>query len=182
MQQRDPKAIVTLSAEQEQYPPPAEFHQSARVQSLEEYQRLYQESLDSPETFWRREASDLVFREPWKQLLDHQPPFARWFVGARLNASESCLDRFLDTPTANKRALIWEAETGETAELTYAQLHARVVRVAAGLRQLGVKPGDRVVIYMGMIPEAVVAMLACARIGAPHSVVFGVGRNRRLHG
>ena len=173
MQQRDSKAIVTLSAEQEQYPPPASFRQRARVQSPEDYQRLYRESLDCPEVFWQREASELVFRTPWRQLLDHQPPFARWFVGARLNASESCLDRFLGTPTANKRALIWEAETGETSELTFAELHHRVVRVAAGLRKLGVSKGDRVVIYMGMVPEAVVAMLACARIGAPHSVVFG---------
>jgi acetyl-CoA synthetase len=100
-------------------------------------------------------------------------PFAKWFLGAELNVTESCLDRHLSGPTRDRRAIIWESEPGETVTLTYAELHERVVAFAAALRHAGVGRGDRVAIYMGMVPEVVVGMLACARIGAPHTVVFG---------
>src|SRR5690606_32363378 len=113
------------------------------------------------------------FRERWSRLRDWQPPFVRWFEGARLNITESCLDRHLEGPRRDKPAIVWEGEPGETSTLTYAELHERVVALAAALRSAGVGPGDRVAIYMGMVPEAIVGMLACARVGAPHTVVFG---------
>jgi acetyl-CoA synthetase len=169
----DPTAIETHFSESRWFEPSPTFTSQARIRSLEDYRRLYRESLDSPETFWKRETSDLVFRSPWKKLVDWQIPHCRWFEGATLNVTESCLDRHLGTQRANAKALIWESEPGETHSITYAELHQRVVAFAAALRQLGVKKGDRVCIYMGMVPEVVVAMLAAARLGAPHTVVFG---------
>jgi acetyl-CoA synthetase len=165
--------IDTLSSEQEAFEPSAAYRARSRISSRAEYDRLYQESLDAPETFWRREASELVFRTPWSSLLKYDAPFAEWFADARLNVSESCLDRHLETPRKDKPAILWESESGESRRLTYAELHEQVCRFAAVLREVGVGPGDRVAIYMGMVPEAVIAMLACARIGAPHTVVFG---------
>ena len=168
----DTTSIETHAAETRTFEPGAEFVAAARLDRAK-YEELYRESIESPETFWKRETQDLVFRKPWQRLLDWELPHAKWFVGAELNASESCLDRHLGTDTANKPAIIWESEPGETRTLTYAQLHAEVVKLAAVLRGLGVQKGDRVAIYMGMVPEAAVAMLACARVGAPHTVVFG---------
>jgi len=167
------KPIQSFSTETRRFDPPAEFSARARVGSREQYDALYRESLDSPETFWKRETSELVFREPWSKLLEWNVPFARWFLGAKLNVSESCLDGQLTSGRRDKPAIVWEGEPGESVTLTYGQLHERVVATAAALRAAGVGPGDRVAIYMGMIPEAVVGMLACARIGAPHTVVFG---------
>jgi acetyl-CoA synthetase len=166
-------AIETHSTENRSFEPSAEFVARARVRSPEEYQRLYEESLNSPDTFYKRETAELVFRKPWDTLREWKLPHAKWFSGATLNVSESCLDRHLGTPRAKKSALIWESEPGETRTLSYEELHRQVVRLAAALRSLGVKKGDRVAIYMGMVPEVVVGMLACARIGAPHTVVFG---------
>jgi acetyl-CoA synthetase len=168
----DTSSIETHSVETRTFEPSPDFIERARLNRAR-YEELYRESLDSPETFWRRETQDLVFRKPWQKLLDWQLPHSKWFVGAELNASESCLDRHLKTDVANKTALIWESEPGEVRRLTYAELHEQVVRLAAVLRSFGVKKGDRVAIYMGMVPEAAVAMLACARVGAPHTVVFG---------
>ncbi|HEY6722818.1 MAG TPA: acetate--CoA ligase [Polyangiaceae bacterium] len=167
------KKIETFSEPTKIIQPSAEFRAKARVKSLAEYQALYTESLESPESFWKRETQDLVFRKPWTRLLDWQCPFAKWFIGAELNATESCLDRHLNTKTRDKQALIWESEPGEVTSLTYAELHAKVVEFAAALKQAGIQKGDRVAIYMGMVPEVVVGILACARIGAPHTVVFG---------
>src|SRR5690606_3321267 len=124
----------------------------ARIKSKADYERLYKESLESPDTFYERETGDLVFRKPWSKLTEGQFPFVKWFVGAELNASESCLDRHLSTPTRDKRAIVWEGEPGEVRTLTYAELHEQVVAFAAALRKLGVGKGDRVTIYMGMVP------------------------------
>ncbi len=165
--------IVSVLKETRRFSPPTEFAERARVGLREEYEKLYRESLDAPEEFWRRETRDLVFRKPWTTLLEWQAPHARWFLGTELNVSESCLDRHLNGPRKNKAAVIWEAETGEVITLTYAQLHREVCAFTRGLRALGVGAGDRVAIYMGMHPFAAVAMLACARIGAVHTVVFG---------
>lgn len=169
--------LSTFLDEQRRYAPPAEFAAQARVKSKDEYERLYRQSLDDPDTFWKAESRDLVFRTPWTRTFEWTLPHARWFIGARLNASESCLDRHLDGPRADAPALLWEGEPegkpGESRTITYRDLHRDVVKLAAALRGLGVRAGDRVTIYMGMVPEVVVAMLACARIGAPHSVVFG---------
>jgi acetyl-CoA synthetase len=169
----DTRAIETHSTDSRRFKPSAEFSARARIGTLERYQELYRESLESPQTFWERETSELVFRKRWSTLKEWKAPFAKWFLGAELNASESCLDRHLGTARRNARAIVWESEPGETRSLTYAELHARVVELAAVLRGLGAKKGDRIAIYMGMVPEVVIGMLACARIGAPHTVVFG---------
>jgi acetyl-CoA synthetase len=166
-------AIGTFTSESRTFEPSAEFRQRSRIPSREAYEKLYRESIDSPDTFWQRETAELVLRTPWKKLVDWKLPHARWFVGAQLNVTESCLDRHLSTATREKAAIIWESEPGEVRRLSYAELHDQVVRFAAALRSLGVNKGDRVAIYMGMVPEVAVAMLACARIGAPHMVVFG---------
>jgi acetyl-CoA synthetase len=172
-------SILSRLSETRRFEPPAAFRASSRVQSREEYERLYRESLDDPDTFWRREMADLVLRSPWTSATTAGFPHARWFEGATLNLTESCLDRHLTGPTRNKAALIWEGEPEagheptERRTLTYFELHREVTRFASALATLGVKQGDRVVIYLGMVPEAVIAMLACARLGAIHSVVFG---------
>ncbi len=134
---------------------------------------MYRESLDDPERFWKRETSELVFRKTWDKLLDWDLPHSKWFCGAQLNITESCLDRHLEGPRKSKPAIIWESEPGETTTLTYAELHEKVCAFAAALRSQGVGKGDRVAIYMGMVPEVIVGMLACARIGAAHTVIFG---------
>jgi acetyl-CoA synthetase len=166
-------AIESFSQETANYAPSAEFSATALVKTREEYEKLYQESIHSPDTFWKRETQELAFRKPWTTLLDFQLPFAKWFVGAELNITESCLDRHLLTARRDKTAIIWESEPGETVSLTYAELHQNVCDFAAALRANGIGKGDRVAIYMGMVPEAVIGMLACARIGAPHTVIFG---------
>jgi acetyl-CoA synthetase len=169
----DTRAIETHSTDNRRFKPSAEFSARARIGTLERFNEMYRESLDSPETFYKRETAELVFRKTWSTLSEWKPPFAKWFLGAELNASESCLDKHLKTARRDAAAIIWESEPGETRTLTYAELHARVVELAAALRELGAKKGDRIAIYMGMVPEVVVGMLACARIGAPHTVVFG---------
>ena len=155
------------------FKPAKTFSKNARIKSLEQYRRMYRESIKSPEKFWAREARELVWNKPWEKVLEWKAPFAKWFVGGKLNLSENCLDRHLGGPTRNKAAIIWEGEPGEKRTITYQQLHRDVCRFANVLKRNGVKKGDRVIIYMPAIPEAAMAMLACARIGAVHSVVFG---------
>ncbi|MCH2109169.1 MAG: acetate--CoA ligase [Polyangiaceae bacterium] len=167
------KSIESFSGEEQRYEPTPAFSAQARIKTKEEYDKLYQESIESPETFWKRETSELVFRKPWDKLVDWQLPFAKWFVGAELNITESCLDRHLETERKDKPAIIFEGEPGDTETLTYTQLHQKVCDFAAALKANGIGPGDRVAIYMGMVPEVVIGMLACARIGAAHTVVFG---------
>ena len=123
--------------------------------------------------FWEKQAKNLRWMKPWRKAHEWKLPYAKWFIGGKLNASDNCLDRHVEGPRRTKAALIWEGEPGDTRTLTYYDLYREVNRFAAALRQHGVKKGDTVTIYMPMIPEVVVAMLACARIGAPHSVVFG---------
>ena len=153
-------------------PPPADFSKRAHVKSLEEYRKLYDHAQSNPEGFWAEQAKLLDWFEPYKQVLEWKPPHAKWFVGGKLNVSYNCVDRHL-AKSANKPAILWEAEDGSTVQLTYAELHERVCRFANALKSLGVKPGDCVTIYMPMIPELPIAMLGCARIGAVHSVIFG---------
>ncbi|MCU0682277.1 MAG: acetate--CoA ligase [Polyangiaceae bacterium] len=172
-------SILSRLQEDRRFAPPEAFQKAARIGSREAYDALYRESLDDPQSFWARETAALGFRTPWHTTLDWKAPHARWFEGATLNVSECCLDRHLAGPARTKAALIWEAEPedpvrgGQTRTLTYFELHREVVRFAGALATLGVEAGDRVVIYMGMVPEVVIAMLACARLGAVHSVVFG---------
>jgi acetyl-CoA synthetase len=173
----DETALGTFLNEKRRYEPPKDFVAGSRVKSREEYEKLYRESLDSPDTFWKRELADVVLRTPWTELSEWKNSHAKWFSGATLNITETCLDRHLGTKVKDKAAIIWEGEPegdqSELREITYGELHDQVARFAAALANLGVVKGDRVTIYMGMVPEVVVAMLACARLGAPHSVVFG---------
>ncbi|MDR3403371.1 MAG: acetate--CoA ligase [Chthoniobacter sp.] len=155
------------------FKPAKEFVKKARIQSLAQYKKMWDESIKKPDKFWAREAADLKWNKKWLKVLDWQEPFAKWFVGGKLNVSENCLDRHLDGPRKNKAAIIFEGEPGERRVITYQQLHRDVCRFANVLKRNKIKKGDRVIIYMPMIPEAAVAMLACARLGITHSVVFG---------
>ena len=166
--------IESVLQEDRTFEPPSELAQDAHVKSLAEYEELYAKAQADPAAFWAELAQqELDWFKPWDTVLDWQPPFAKWFVGGKLNITYNCLDRHLTTWRKNKAALIWEGEPGETVTLTYAQLHREVCKMANVLKGMGVTKGDRVGLYMPMIPEAAIAMLACARIGAPHSVVFG---------
>src|SRR6266404_53287 len=175
-----PADITSVLQEKRVFKPGKEFAAQAHIKSLAHYRKLYRESIASPERFWANQArNELVWFKPWKKVLQWREPFAKWFVGGRLNVSYNCLDKWLDTPTANRAALIWEGEPategkpGEERVLTYKQLHREVCRFANVLKRNGIRKGDRIIIYLPMVPEAAIAMLACARIGAVHSVVFG---------
>jgi acetyl-CoA synthetase len=165
--------IESHLVEKRVFKPSKEFAKKARINSLAQYHRLYRESIKQPDKFWSREAKELTWQTPWKRVLEWKPPFAKWFVGGKLNLSENCLDRHLTTHRRNKAAIIWEGEPGERRTLTYQQLHHEVCRFANVLKRNRIKKGDRVIIYLPTTPEAAIAMLACARIGAVHSVVFG---------
>lgn len=166
--------IESILQEKRLFSPSSEFSQNAHIKSLEDYQQLYDRAKSDPQAFWAELAEqELHWSKKWDTVLDWQPPFAKWFVNGKMNISYNCLDRHLTTWRKNKAALIWEGEPGDSRTLTYAQLHREVCKFANVLKQLGVSKGDTVGIYMPMIPEAAIAMLACARIGAPHSVVFG---------
>ena len=168
------KTIESILQEERTFAPPAEFSQNAHIKSFGQYQELYDRAKGDPEGFWGELAEqELEWFKKWDTVLDWQPPFVKWFDGGKLNISHNCLDRHLTTWRRNKAALIWEGEPGDSRVLTYAQLHREVCQIANVLKQLGVQKGDRVGIYMPMVPEAAIAMLACARIGAPHTVVFG---------
>jgi acetyl-CoA synthetase len=166
--------IESILHENRLFPPSQEFANQAYFSSIEQYRELYQKSITQPEQFWSELAeSELAWFEKWHSVLDWNPPHARWFDGGKINLSYNCLDRHLTTWRKNKAAIIWEGEPGDQVTLTYAQLHREVCLFANVLKQLGVEKGDRVGIYLPMIPEAAIAMLACARIGATHSVIFG---------
>jgi acetyl-CoA synthetase len=166
--------IESILHETRSFQPAAAFAQQAAVKSLTEYEQLYAQAKADPEKFWADLATtELDWFQTWDKVLDWQPPNAQWFVNGKINISYNCLDRHLTTARRNKAALIWEGEPGDSRTLTYAQLHREVCQFANALKQLGVGKGDVVGIYMPMIPEAAIAMLACARIGAPHTVVFG---------
>jgi acetyl-CoA synthetase len=166
--------IESILNEKRLFQPPAELAAQAKFKSFSDYEQLYAKAKADPAAFWAELAQqELHWFKPWDRVLDWQPPFAKWFEGGKINISYNCLDRHLTTWRKNKAALIWEGEPGDSRTLTYAQLHREVCQMANVLKDLGVQKGDRVGIYMPMIPEAAIAMLACARIGAPHSVVFG---------
>jgi acetyl-CoA synthetase len=167
--------IESILQEERLFPPTAEFSAQARIKSLEEYKSLYDRAKADPLKFWSELAEqELHWFQKWDTVLDwSNPPFAKWFVNGKINLSYNCLDRHLDSDRRNKPAIVWEGEPGDSKTLTYAELHQEVCKFANVLKSLGVKKGDGVGIYMPMVPEAAIAMLACARIGAPHSVVFG---------
>jgi acetyl-CoA synthetase len=172
-----PKAagrVASVMTEARVFPPPAEFSAKARIGSLEDYQRLYDAAARDPEAFWHERALALPWLTPYDKVIAGEAPFYQWFTGGRTNASVACLDAHIAAGKGDKPAIVWVGEpTGERRVLSFQELHAEVCRFAAGLRQLGIKPGEVVSIYMPMTPELVIAMLACARIGAVHSVIFG---------
>jgi acetyl-CoA synthetase len=167
--------IESVLQEARVFEPPADLAASARIGSLDAYRELVARVDADPDAFWGEQAREkLHWFEPFHTVLDwSNPPFARWFEGGTTNLSFNCLDRHLGGPKADKTALIWEGEPGDTRTFTYAELHAEVCKAANALKSLGIGKGDLVALYMPMVPEAAIAMLACARIGAPHSVVFG---------
>src|SRR2546425_8846574 len=161
--------IDDLLREDRTFPPSADF----KARGLARDGSIYGEAERDPEAFWARFADELEWSRRWDRVLDWKPPHAKWFVGGRLNASVNCLDRHVRGSRRNKAALIWEGEPGDTRTLTYFDLYRQVSMFANVLKSLGVRKGDRVAIYLPLIPELAIAMLACARIGAVHSVIFG---------
>jgi len=163
----------SLMREDRVFPPPAEFSGKARIGSMAEYERLYKRSIEEPEEFWAEVAMDLEWFAPWTNVLEGSGPHAKWFTGGKLNLSHNCVDRHALGKRKDKVALLWEGEPGEVRKLTFGELHVEIQKFANVLKSLGVKKGDRVALYMGMAPELAIALLACARIGAVHSVIFG---------
>ena len=167
-------SITSVLNETRVFPPSAAFAQQAHVSSLEQYESLWQYAKDDPEGFWAEQAKAIDWFSPWTQVVDwSNAPFAKWFVGATVNAAYNCVDRHCEGPRKNKAALVWEGEPGDRRVLRYQDLLREVSKFANVLKGLGVRKGDVVAIYMPMVPELVIAVLACSRIGAPHTVVFG---------
>ena len=164
--------IDTVMKEERLFPPPKAFAEKARIGSMEEYERLWKEAADDTEGFWGKLAEELHWFKPFDKVLEWDEPFAQWFVGGQTNVSFNCLDAHLGTARQNKAAIVWEGEPGDSRVLTYQMLHHEVCKFANALKGLGVGKGDVVAMYMPMVPELVIAMLACARIGAIHSIVF----------
>ncbi len=175
-------SITSFLTESRVFPPPAEFASKAHIKSLDHYQELWDRAKADPDGFWAEMGQILTWARPWDKVLDWVAPHARWYVGGQLNASYNCVDRHCEGPDRNKAALIFEGEPGDRRVLRYQDLRREVSTFANALKSLGVEPGDTVAIYMPMIPEAVIAMLACARIGAPHTVVFGGFSSEALAG
>ncbi|OFW09981.1 MAG: acetate--CoA ligase [Acidobacteria bacterium RIFCSPLOWO2_02_FULL_59_13] len=163
------KTIEALYLEERKFAPPAAFRQQAVVAD----EAIYEKARQDPDAFWAEQAEALHWFKKWEQVRKWEPPWVQWFVGGKLNASYNCLDRHVETWRRNKAAIIWEGEPGDDRVLTYADLYREVNKFANVLKKLGVRRGDRVAIYMPMIPELAIALLACARLGAPHTVVFG---------
>ena len=168
----DSTAIESVLTETRVFPPPTDFAANAHIKSFAEYELLYEEAAADVPAFWAKQAESLDWFKKWDTVLEWNLPHAKWFVGGKTNISYNCLDRHLTT-RGNKTAFIWEGEPGEQRTLTYSELHAEVCKFANVLKKLGVETGDRVALYMPLVPELAIAMLACARIGATHTVIFG---------
>ena len=165
--------LDSILREDRVFPPPAEFAAKAHVGSLADYEELYERSIADSEGFWDSAAKELHWFAPWTRVLDWNLPWAKWFVGGKTNISYNCLDRHVHNGKRDKTAILWEGEPGEVRKLSYGELLAEVQKFANALKSLGIRKGDRVAVYMGMTPELAIAILACARIGAIHSVIFG---------
>jgi acetyl-CoA synthetase len=165
--------ITSVLKETRTFAPSADFVAQANVKGAAEYEKLCKRAADDPNGFWAEQAESLAWFKKWDKVLEWNAPFSKWFVGGKINACYNCVDRHLDGPRKNKAAIVWEGEPGDTRVLRYQDLYREVCKFANALKKIGIKPGDRVTIYMPMIPEAAIAMLACARIGATHSVIFG---------
>jgi acetyl-CoA synthetase len=165
--------LDSVMQEKRLFAPPAEFAKRARIKSLADYQSLWDEAAADPAKFWADLArEELHWFKPFDEALVWEEPFAQWFAGGKTNASYNCLDLHLAKGLGERTAILWEGEPGDTRTLTYAELHREVCKFANVLKQLGIQQGDRVSIYMPMVPELAIAMLACARVGAIHSVIF----------
>lgn len=162
-------AIAALFEERRTFPPPAHFLQQVAIRD----RSLYEKADRDLEAFWAEVAEGIDWFQKWERVLEWNPPYAKWFIGGKLNIAYNCLDRHVRTWRRNKAAIIWEGEPGEERVFTYGDLFREVSKFANVLKSLGVKKGDRVALYMPMIPELAIAMLACARLGAPHTVIFG---------
>jgi acetyl-CoA synthetase len=173
MTETNTNAIESVLIESRVFPPPAEFAAASHVKSFEEYEKVYAEAAENPEKFWADAAESLHWFKKWETVLEWNEPHAKWFAGGTLNVSFNCIDRHLNGSRRNKAAFIWEGETGETRTITYQQLHTEVCKFANVLKKLGIEKGDRVALYMPLVPELATAMLSCARIGATHTVIFG---------
>jgi len=170
------EGISVLQVENRTFPPAKAFSAKAHIKSMEEYEKIYRKSVEDPEGFWGEMAEqNITWYKKWSKVLDYDfvKPYIKWFIGGKLNVSYNCLDRFVNTPIRNKAAIIWEADDGSYKTYTYQQLYYEVNKFANVLKKRGVKKGDRVTIYLPMIPELAISMLACSRIGAIHSIVFG---------
>jgi acetyl-CoA synthetase len=170
------ESISVLQVENRTFPPSKEFSAKAHIKSMAEYEKLYKKSVEDPEGFWGEMAEkNLTWYRKWDKVLEYnfEKPEIKWFKGGKLNVSYNCLDRHIKTATRNKAAIIWEADDGSYKTYTYQQLYYEVNKFANVLKKSGVKKGDRVTIYLPMIPELAISMLACSRIGAIHSIVFG---------
>lgn len=165
----NPESISALLNETRKFSPSPDFVKSANINDP----KIYEKAAKNPELFWESFAKELVWMKPWNKILDWKPPYAKWFVDGKLNVSVNCVDRWSASDARNKAAIIWEGEPGDQKTLTYWDLFREVSKFANVLKKLGVKKGERVAIYLPLVPEAVISMLACARIGAVHSVVFG---------
>ncbi|HEX7010880.1 MAG TPA: acetate--CoA ligase, partial [Phycisphaeraceae bacterium] len=168
----------TPQQETRKFPPPASFAREALIGSFEQYEAMYQESIENPDKFWGEKASELHWFKKWDRVLEWNLPDAKWFIGGKMNACYNCIDRQIEAGLGDKVAIVWEGEPmeggkPEVRRLTYQDLKEEVCKFANVLKDKGVKRGDRVTIYMPMVPELAIAMLACARIGAPHSIIFG---------
>jgi acetyl-CoA synthetase len=168
------KTITSMLDERRVFPPPPHFTKNAYIKSLDEYKKLYKKSEEDLEGFWAEQAGDMIhWFKKWDEVLEWKPPFAKWFAGGTTNIAYNCLDRHLENGRADKVAIIWEGEPGDSKKFTYRELHAEVSKFANVLKKHGIKKGDRVCLYLPMIPELAIAMLSCVRIGAIHSIVFG---------
>ncbi len=165
--------IESVSHEERSFVPAESFAKQAHIASMQRYRELYERSIDDPEGFWAEQARDFHWYEPPRTILQWDPPNARWFDGGRTNLAYNCLDRHIEAGFGKRTAILWEGEPGDQRRLSYEELAEETCRLANAMKSLGVEAGDRVGIYMGMVPEAAVAMLACARLGAIHTVIFG---------
>ncbi|QDT40108.1 Acetyl-coenzyme A ligase [Gimesia alba] len=165
--------IESVLQETRSFPPPAEFVEQANISSQEQYQEMWNRAKDDPAGFWGDLAQGLEWAQPYDNVLEGEMPETKWFTGGKINASVNCIDRHLDSWRKNKAAIVWEGEPGDTRVLRYQDLYREVCKFANCLKKLGVETGDRVTLYMPMVPELAIAMLACSRIGATHSIIFG---------
>src|SRR5438445_4288836 len=164
--------ITSVLKETRKFAPPAGVT-PVHIKSMAEYERIYQKAKSDPQGFWAEQAESLHWFTRWDKVLEWTEPHAKWFTGGKLNVSYNCLDRHLDGPRKNKEAIIWEGEPGDSRVLRYQDLHREVCQFANVLKKLGIRAGDKVTLYMPMIPELAIAMLRCARIGVPDTVSFG---------